>query len=59
MTQDTAAPARVVGCDVGKAGIVVFDSRDGGIRTIHRQESGEVGPLIRRPNRTPNCPAEE
>ena len=37
MTQDTAAPARFIGCDVAKAGIVVFDSRDGGIRTIRNQ----------------------
>ncbi len=37
MTQDTPAPARFIGCDVGKAGIVVFDSRDGRIRTIPNQ----------------------
>jgi transposase len=37
MTKDTAAPTWFIGCDVGKADIVVFDSRDGRIRTIPNQ----------------------
>jgi transposase len=37
MTQDTAAPAHFIGCDVGKADIVVFDSRDGRVTTIPNQ----------------------
>jgi transposase len=34
MPVETNTPSRVLGCDVGKAAIVVFDSRDGATRTI-------------------------
>lgn len=34
MTQTTCPPTHFLGCDVGKASIVVFDSRDGRTRTI-------------------------
>ncbi|MGH7211016.1 MAG: IS110 family transposase [Acetobacteraceae bacterium] len=34
MTSDAPIPTGFIGCDVGKAGIVVFDSRDNRTRTI-------------------------
>ena len=34
MTQASNTPLAIIGCDVGKASIVVCDSRDGRIRTI-------------------------
>lgn len=34
MVPDATAPTRFIGCDVGKAAIAVFDSRDGATRTI-------------------------
>lgn len=40
MTAQTTAP-RIIGCDVGKASLVVFDSRDGQTRTLKNQP----GPL--------------